>query len=80
MADAKLTPTQKLKLAEAEVTRLKQLVFTIKEQQQKHLNEELHRVQEQQYQLGYDEGFEEASKLYTAQKSSNIISRWKLKG
>lgn len=80
MAEQKLTPTQKLKLAEAEITRLKQLIFTIKEEQQKHLNEELHRIQEQQYQLGYDEGFTEGSKLAAVSKSSTIISRWKLKG
>lgn len=80
MAEQKLTPTQKLKLAEAEITNLKKLVFQLKEDQAKHLNEELHRVQEQQYQLGYDEGFEEGSKLAAVSKSSNVLSRWKLKG
>lgn len=76
MAEQKLTPTQKLKLAEAEITKLKQLVFQIKEDQAKHLNVELHRVQEQQYQLGYDEGFAEGQKLAAVTRSEAGITRF----
>lgn len=76
MAEQKLTPTQKLKLAEAEITNLKKLVFQLKEDQQKYLNEELFRVQEQQYQLGYDEGYAEATKLAAAQRADAGIARF----
>lgn len=76
MPEAKLTPTQKLKLAEAEVTNLKKLIFQLKEDQQKHLNAELHRVQEQQYQLGYDEGFAEGQKLGAAARADAGIARF----
>lgn len=76
MADNKLTPTQKLKLAEAEVTKLKQLIFQIKEDQAKHLNDELFRVQEQQYALGYEEGFTEGQKLAASAKADAGISRF----
>jgi hypothetical protein len=76
MAEQKLTPTQKLKLAEAEITNLKKLVFQLKEDQAKHLNDELFRVQEQQYKLGYDEGYAEATKLAAAQRADAGIARF----
>jgi hypothetical protein len=75
MAD-KLTPTQKLKLADAEIEKLKKLIFKMQEEHNRELNTRLAEVQNQQYTLGYDEGFNDASKIAAAQRADAGIARF----
>lgn len=75
MAD-KLTPTQKLKLADAEIEKLKKLIFKMQEEHQRELNTRLAEVQNQQYTLGYDEGYNDAIKIAAAQRAEAGISRF----
>jgi hypothetical protein len=75
MAD-KLTPTQKLKLADAEIDKLKKLIFKMQEEHQRELNTRLAETQNQNYTLGYDEGFSDATKIASAQRAEAGISRF----
>jgi hypothetical protein len=75
MAD-KLTPTQKLKLAEAEISKLKDLIHKLQDEHVRELNTRLAEVQNQNYTLGYDEGFNDASKIAAAQRADAGIARF----
>jgi hypothetical protein len=75
MAD-KLTPTQKLKLAEAEIDKLKKLIHKLQDEHMRELNTRLAEVQNQQYTLGYDEGFNDATKIAAAQRAEAGIARF----
>jgi hypothetical protein len=75
MAD-KLTPTQKLKLAEAEIAKLKELIHKLQDEHVRELNTRLAETQNQNYTLGYDEGFNDASKIAAAQKADAGIARF----
>jgi hypothetical protein len=76
MADNKLTPTQKLKLAEAEISKLKELIHKLQDEHVRELNTRLAETQNQNYTLGYDEGFSDASKIAAAQKAEAGITRF----
>jgi hypothetical protein len=76
MADNKLTPTQKLKLAEAEIAKLKELIHKLQDEHVRELNTRLAETQNQNYTLGYDEGFNDASKIAAAQKADAGIARF----
>jgi len=76
MAEQKLTPTQKLKLAEAEVIKLKKAIMDLQDEHLKQLNKELSRVQEQQWQAGYDEGFTEGKNLAAVARAEAGITRF----
>jgi hypothetical protein len=76
MSDNKLTPTQKLKLAEAEIAKLKELIHKLQDEHVRELNTRLAEVQNQNYTLGYDEGFNDASKIAAAQKADAGIARF----
>lgn len=77
MAEKKqLTPTQKLKLAEAEIEKLKKLIFNQTEEHSRELNTRLAEVQNQQYTLGYDEGYSDATKIAAAQRAEAGITRF----
>lgn len=75
MAD-KLTPTQKLKLADAEISKLKELIHKLQDEHMRELNTRLAEVQNQQYTLGYDEGYNDAIKIAAAQRAEAGISRF----
>ena len=76
MAENKLTPTQKLKLAEAEIEKLKKLIHKLQDEHLREMNVRLSEVQNQNYTLGYDEGFKDASKIAAAQKADAGIARF----
>jgi hypothetical protein len=76
MADKKLTPTQKLKLAEAEISKLKDLIHKLQDEHVRELNTRLAEVQNQNYTLGYDEGFSDATKISAAAKADAGIARF----
>jgi UDP-glucose 4-epimerase len=76
MADNKLTPTQKLKLAEAEISKLKDLIHKLQDEHVRELNTRLAETQNQNYTLGYDEGFSDATKISAAQKAEAGITRF----
>jgi hypothetical protein len=75
MAD-KLTPTQKLKLAEAEIEKLKKLIHKLQDEHMRELNTRLAETQNQNYTLGYDEGFNDATKIAAAQRAEAGIARF----
>lgn len=72
----KLTPSQKLKLAEAEVVQLKALIHKLQEEHERQLSTRLAEVQNSNYTLGYDEGFRDASQIAAAQKAEQGIARF----
>lgn len=74
--EKKLTPAQKLKLAEAEITQLKKLIFNMKDEHARELNTRLAEVQNQNYTLGYDEGFNDATQIAAAQRAEAGIARF----
>lgn len=74
--EKKLTAAQKLKLAEAEVIKLKKLVFDQAEEHERQLNTRLAEVQNQNYTLGYDEGFRDATNIAAAQRAEAGIARF----
>lgn len=74
--EKKLTTVQKLKLAEAEVTQLKKLIFTMKDQHAQELSTRLAETQNQNYTLGYDEGFNDATKIAAAERADAGIARF----
>jgi hypothetical protein len=76
MSDNKLTPTQKLKLAEAEIAKLKELIHKLQDEHVRELNTRLAETQNQNYTLGYDEGFSDATKIAAAQKAEAGIARF----
>jgi predicted nuclease with TOPRIM domain len=76
MTEQKLTPTQKLKLAEAEISKLKELIHKLQDEHVRELNTRLAEVQNQNYTLGYDEGFSDATKIAAAQKAEAGIQRF----
>ena len=76
MTEQKLTPTQKLKLAEAEISKLKDLIHKLQDEHVRELNTRLAEVQNHNYTLGYDEGFSDASKIAAAQKAEAGIQRF----
>ena len=76
MTEQKLTPTQKLKLAEAEIAKLKDLIHKLQDEHVRELNTRLAETQNQNYTLGYDEGFNDASKIAAAQKADAGIARF----
>jgi hypothetical protein len=76
MTEQKLTPTQKLKLAEAEIAKLKELIHKLQDEHVRELNTRLAETQNQNYTLGYDEGFNDASKIAAAQRADAGIARF----
>lgn len=76
MTETKLTPTQKLKLAEAEITNLKKLIHQLQEEHQQELGQKLADTQNQNYTLGYDEGFRDATNIAAAQKADRFIGKF----
>lgn len=74
--EKKLTPAQKLKLAEAEIVKLKKLVFDQAEEHERQLSTRLAETQNQNYTLGYDEGFRDASNIAAAQRAEAGITRF----
>ena len=72
----KLTPSQKLKLAEAEVVQLKALIHKIQEEHERQLSTRLAEVQNSNYTLGYDEGFNDATQIAAAQRAEAGIARF----
>lgn len=76
MVSEKLTPTQKLKLADAEIDKLKKLIHKLQDEHMRELNTRLAEVQNQQYTLGYDEGYNDAIKIAAAQRAEAGISRF----
>lgn len=72
----KLTPSQKLKLAEAEIVKLKDLIFKQTEEHARELSTRLAEVQNSNYTLGYEEGFRDASQIAAAQKTEQGIARF----
>lgn len=74
--EKKLTPAQKLKLAEAEIVKLKKLVFDQAEEHERQLSTRLAETQNQNYTLGYDEGFRDATNIAAAQKAEAGIARF----
>lgn len=77
MSEAKkLTPTQKLKLAEAEIAKLKDLIFKQQEEHMRELGSRLAEVQNEQYTLGYDEGFRDGSQVAAVAKADAGIARF----
>lgn len=76
MSEQKLTPTQKLKLAEAEITKLKQLIHKLQDEHITELEQSKAAYGNEQYTLGYQEGYNEASKLAAAQRAEAGIARF----
>lgn len=76
MTEQKLTPTQKLKLAEAEISKLKDLIHKLQDEHVRELNTRLAETQNQNYTLGYDEGFNDATKIAAAQRADAGIARF----
>lgn len=76
MSEQKLTPSQKLKLAEAEVIKLKELIFKQTEEHARELNTRLAEAANQNYTLGYDEGFRDGSELAAVRKADAGIARF----
>lgn len=76
MTEQKLTPTQKLKLAEVEISKLKDLIHKLQDEHVRELNTRLAEVQNQNYTLGYDEGFNDATKIAAAQRADAGIARF----
>lgn len=76
MTEQKLTPTQKLKLAEAEISKLKDLIHKLQDEHVRELNTRLAETQNQNYTLGYDEGFNDATKIAAAQRAEAGIARF----
>lgn len=76
MTEPKLTPTQKLKLAEAEITNLKKLIHQLQDEHQKELGQKLADTQNSNYTLGYDEGFRDATNIAAAQKADRFIGKF----
>lgn len=74
--EKKLTAAQKLKLAEAEVIKLKKLVFDQAAEHERQLNTRLAEVQNQNYTLGYEEGFNDATQIAAAQRAEAGIARF----
>lgn len=74
--EKKLTPAQKLKLAEAEIVKLKELIFKQTEEHARELSSRLAETQNQNYTLGYDEGFSDASQIAAVQKADAGIARF----
>lgn len=74
--EKKLTPSQKLKLAEEEIAQLKQLVFDQAAEHERQLSTRLAETQNANYTLGYDEGFRDASAIAAAQKADAGIARF----
>ena len=74
--EKKLTPAQKLKLAEAEIVKLKDLIFKQTEEHARELSTRLAETQNQNYTLGYDEGFRDASAIAAALKAEAGIARF----
>lgn len=74
--EKKLTAAQKLKLAEAEVTQLKKLIFNMKDEHARELSTRLAETQNQNYTLGYDEGFNDATQIAAAQRADAGIARF----
>ena len=74
--EKKLTPAQKLKLAEAEIVQLKELIFKQTEELARELSTRLAETQNASYTLGYDEGFFDANKICAAQKADAGIARF----
>ena len=72
----KLTPAQKLKLAEAEIVQLKELIFKQTEEHARELSTRLAETQNATYTLGYDEGFRDATNICAAQKADAGIARF----
>jgi predicted nuclease with TOPRIM domain len=76
MASEKLTPTQKLKLAEAEISKLKDLIHKLQDEHVRELNTRLAETQNQNYTLGYDEGFSDATKTLALARADAGIARF----
>jgi len=72
----KLTPAQKLKLAEAEIVKLKELIFKQTEEHARELSTRVAEAQNTTYTLGYDEGFRDATNIAAAQKADAGIARF----
>ena len=76
MTEQKLTPTQKLKLAEAEISKLKELIHKLQDEHVRELNTRLAETQNQNYTLGYDEGFNDATQIAAQQRADAGIARF----
>lgn len=74
--EKKLTPAQKLKLAEAEIIKLKELIFKQTEEHARELSTRVAEAQNTTYTLGYDEGFRDATNIAAAQKADAGIARF----
>lgn len=76
MTEQKLTPTQKLKLAEAEVTNLKKLIHQLQDEHAKEMSSRIAEASNQTYTMAYDEGFRDATQICAAQKADNFIGKF----
>ena len=76
MTEQKLTPTQKLKLAEAEISKLKQLIHKLQDEHFQELQTQKAEYGNEQYTIGYQEGYNEAAKLAAAQRAEAGIARF----
>lgn len=76
MTEQKLTPTQKLKLAEAENEKLKKLIHKLQDEHMTALEQAKAEYGNAQYTLGYDEGYAEGSKLAAVQRADAGIARF----
>lgn len=77
MSETKLTPTQKLKLAEAEIADLKKAIFKLQDQHAKETGTALATHGNEQYSLGYAEGLADGRKeMEAAIASQTVINRW----
>ena len=77
MTNAKLTPTQKLKLAEAEIADLKKAIFKLQDQHAKETGTALATHGNEQYSLGYAEGLADGRReMHAAVEAQTVIQRW----
>lgn len=73
----KLTPTQKLKLAEAEIAELKKAMFKLQDTHAHETGTALATHGNEQYSLGYAEGLADGRReMQAAVEAQTVIQRW----